>query len=127
MNTAFGYACFVVFLRLQLHYSVAVILSTIVGVFFNFKTIGRLVFQSRSNRRLLRFVACYVVVCGINLVGLRLFISIGVGPYWGGAALLLPLAMIAYFLQKRFVFPTSNGGDGNPSRGRPRETSLVPR
>lgn len=113
LNTAFGYGCFVVFLRLQLHYALAALFSTILGVLFNFRTIGWIVFRNRDNGLLLRFIGVYAAIYGINLLGLRLLIGIGVGPVLGGAVLLLPSALLAYFLQKRFVFAN---GVGRPGR-----------
>lgn len=48
MNAAFGYGCFAAFLYLGLHYSLALLLATILGVLFNFKSIGALVFGSKK-------------------------------------------------------------------------------
>lgn len=117
MNTVFGYVCFVVFLRLHLHYSLAALFSTILGVLFNFRTVGWIVFRNRDNRLLLRFIGVYAVVYGLNVLGLRLLSNLGVDPYWGGAALLLPAAMLSYFLLKRFVF--RNGQYGREQELRP--------
>lgn len=104
VNTAFGYACFALLLYLGMHYTLALLVSTLMGVLFNFKTTGRFVFNSHDNRRILQFVSVYAVVYGINLVGLGFLVRLGVSPYGGNAILLLPCAIITYLLQKRLVF-----------------------
>jgi len=104
LNTAFGYGCFALLLALHLHYSLAALFSTVLGVLFNFRTIGRIVFRNGSNRLLIRFVAVYLVGYGFNLLGLKLLMLAGVSPYWGGALLLLPSAVLSFFLLKKFVY-----------------------
>jgi len=55
-NTVFGYSIFMLFLYIGLHYSVAVLLSTIIGILFNFYMYGRVVFKSNSWELLGKFV-----------------------------------------------------------------------
>lgn len=113
LNTAFGYGCFALLVWLGVHYSAAALISTVLDVLFNFRTIGRLVFRSRENRLLWRFVGVYGVVYVGNLLGLRLGLLVGLDPYLSGAILLLPLALSSYYLQSRFVFPAA-GAQGLP-------------
>lgn len=104
MNSAFGYGCFALLLYLGLHYTAALLLATIVGVLFNFKSTGALVFGSRENRLIFRFIACYAVVYLVNITGIKIFSSQGVAPYISGAILIVPMAVLAFVLNKRFVF-----------------------
>jgi putative flippase GtrA len=104
INTLFGYGMFAFFLFLNLHYAIASLLSTIVGVLFNFKTTGRLVFQSNDNRLIVRFFAVYGMVYVLNVLLLKAFKWIGLDLYLSGAILILPLAIVSYLLNKRFVF-----------------------
>lgn len=104
VNTLFGYGCFALLLYLGLHYSVALSLGTIIGVLFNFKTTGYFVFKSKDNRPVLHFFAVYSIVFLVNLAGLKIFSSVGIDPYFGGALLVLPMAALAYILNKTFVF-----------------------
>lgn len=104
LNTAFGYGCFALLLLLGLHYSFALAISTALGVLFNFKSTGALVFGSRDNRLILRFVGTYVVVYFCNLLGIRLLVQAGLTPAVAGALLVLPAAVLAFALNKRFVF-----------------------
>lgn len=104
LNTAFGYGLFAIFLAISLHYSLALALATVLGVLFNFKTFGALVFRSHDNKRIFRFILVYVVVYSVNVAGIALLARIQISPFWGGAAMLLPCALLAFVLQKKFVF-----------------------
>jgi putative flippase GtrA len=104
LNALFGYGLFALLIFLGVHYAAAVLLSTIAGVLFNFKTTGRLVFGSGDNRLLLRFVAVYAVVYAVNVLLLKALLAAGIGPYAGGALLILPMAALAFILMKRLVF-----------------------
>lgn len=104
LNTLFGYGCFALLIYLGLHYTVAMFLATVFGVMFNFKSTGALVFGSKNNNLVFRFVGVYIVTYGINVVAMSVFTSLGISPYIGGAVLLLPMAMLSFILIKRFVF-----------------------
>ena len=104
LNAAFGYGCFAGFLYLGLHYSAALLLATILGVAFNFKSIGALVFGSKSNNLIFRFVAGYGVVYGANVAGIVALKLLGVDPYLAGMALIVPMALLSFVINNRFVF-----------------------
>jgi putative flippase GtrA len=113
VNTAFGYGVFALLILLNRHFRIcspeaelvlAPLISQICGILFNFKTTGTIVFRNRNNRLILRFFAVYSITYLLNYGLLRLFESLGIGRLVGGAILVLPLALLAYFLNKRFVF-----------------------
>ena len=104
VNSLFGYGCFALLLYVGLHYTLALFLATVFGVVFNFKSTGALVFGSHDNRLIFRFVGSYVVIYFLNVVAIQAFSHFGVGPYIGGAVLILPMAVLAYIFNKRFVF-----------------------
>jgi putative flippase GtrA len=104
VNTAVGYGLFAVFLFAGLHYSVAALCSTVLGVLFNFQTIGRIVFGSRDPSLVFRFVAVYVVVYLMNVVALRVLEANRAGVLAVQAVLVLPLAALSFVLHRRFVF-----------------------
>lgn len=107
LNTAFGYSLFALFIFLNIHYSLAVFLSTVLGVLFNFKTIGKLVFDSHDNSLIFRFIAVYVLLYLINISCLWFFkISGFENMYINGVVLLTPLAVVSFVLNKKFVFRT---------------------
>lgn len=104
LNTAVGYSLFAMFIYLKLHYSLAVLLSTVLGILFNFNTIGRLVFKSRDNTLIFRFFAVYGFTYLFNVAGLKVLSIFKFDMYVAGAALLLPMAVISYIFHKGFVF-----------------------
>ncbi|MGE5472456.1 MAG: GtrA family protein [Bacteroidota bacterium] len=104
VNSIFGYGIFAILLYAGLHYSLALLLATILGVLFNFKSTGSLVFGSHDNRLIFRFVGSYVVVYFFNYMGIEALSRLGVIPYIGGAILVLPMAVLAFLINKRFVF-----------------------
>jgi len=104
INTLVGYGCFALLMYMGLHYTVALFVATVFGVFFNFKSIGVGVFRSHNNYLVFRFVAIYAVVYLINIGGIKALSYVGLDPYIGGAVLLLPMAILAFILNKRFVF-----------------------
>lgn len=108
-NTLFGYGLFAFFLWLNFHYSVAVLLATVLGVVFNFFTIGRVVFGSQERHLFLRFIMVYGIVYLFNVLGLWIFEQNAVNLYLGGMMLIIPLAMISFLLNKYFVFNSNEG------------------
>jgi putative flippase GtrA len=104
LNTLFGYGVFALLLFLGLHYSVALLVATVLGVLFNFKTTGVIVFKNSSNRLILRFILVYGVVYGLNVLSVHTLKKLGMSGYVAGAVLLIPMAMVAYALNHLFVF-----------------------
>ncbi|MFM6404510.1 MAG: GtrA family protein, partial [Microcystis sp.] len=56
INTLFGYSVFALMICLGLDYRYSLLIATICGVLFNFKTIGGIVFKDQNNRLLARFI-----------------------------------------------------------------------
>ncbi|WP_354004863.1 GtrA family protein [Ramlibacter albus] len=104
VNTVFGYGCFWLLLYVGLHYSMALLIGTVLGVLFNFKTTGTLVFGSHDNRLIFRFVGSYVFTYFCNLAGLRVLVGAGFSPQVGGLLLILPMAAVSFVILRRFVF-----------------------
>lgn len=104
LNTAVGYSLFALFIFLNFHYTLAVLLGTILGVLFNFKTIGRLVFKSHDNALIFRFISVYVVTYVMNVFGLKFFDSYGVDMYLAGFLMIFPTTAVSFTLHKCFVF-----------------------
>lgn len=107
LNTAFGYGIFASMLWFGLHYTLASFLSTILGILFNFKTTGVIVFDSHNNLLILKFFAVYGITYVLGVFGLYLFSLLRVSPYISGALLILPMACASFILNKKFVFETS--------------------
>ena len=104
LNTVFGYSLFAFLTWLGLTYPVAIGLATLGGVAFNFQSTGRLVFSGAPWSRMGRFTGVYAVIYGLNVAGVALLLEAGLNVYAANALVILPLALVAYVLQQKFVF-----------------------
>jgi putative flippase GtrA len=104
LNTAFGYLMYALLLWMGLNYATAAGIGTILGVLFNFKSIGSLVFGSENNRLMFRFIGVYTLVYLVNLLGLWALTANGFSAYSAGLVTLAPAAILAFTLNKKFVF-----------------------
>ena len=104
LNTAFGYGVFVACLWMGIHYALAGAISTALGVLFNFKTTGRLVFSHRGNRKLPYFVAVYATLYLVNTLAIGVMLTFGIPEWLGALILIVPSAILSYILNRQFVF-----------------------
>ena len=127
LNTAFGYFIFLFLIWIGLHYSIALLVSQIIGVLFNYKTTGYLVFQNKTNKLIIKFFIVYGLLYLLNVLELYLLNGSGLYEYLlssdslkfiynlpinpnklgdaiGQAMVLVPNAIIGFFLNKIFVF-----------------------
>jgi len=108
INTIFGYSVFAILIILRLDYQYALLIATICGVMFNFKTIGTLVFKTKNNELIFRFIGVYCVIYILNVELIKIFNSFGINILLSQAMLVLPFAVISYVLNKKFVFNVNN-------------------
>lgn len=104
LNTVFGYSLFVALTYIGVGYPIAIGLATVGGVLFNFQSVGRLVFGGAPRSRFWRFVGVYCVVYLVNLGGVRVILGLGINVYIANAIMLIPLSLVAFILNRRFVF-----------------------
>ena len=104
LNTVFGYLVFAGLTRLGWRDVFAVPAATVAGVAFNFMTYGKLVFQSLEARSLPRFLLGYLGLYACNVGGLRVLARVGLDAYKAQAVLVIPLAMLSYVYNDRWVF-----------------------
>lgn len=104
LNTVFAYTVYSLFLFLGFHYAVAAVCSTVLGVLFNFKTTGTIVFKNSDNSLIFKFIGVYCITCSVNVVFLKILNHFGFNMYLAGAVLVLPIALLSYILMKKLVF-----------------------
>lgn len=104
MNTAFGYFIYALFLTLHASHNIALTIQYILGVLWNFKTTGVIVFKNRDNTRIVRFFLSYVFTYSINLVCLNALVALDVNKYLAQAIMVLPIAVLSFLIFKKFVF-----------------------
>jgi len=104
INTLFGYSLYALFIYIGFDYKYAVFFSTVLGILFNFKTIGRFVFESHDNLLILKFFGVYVVIYIVNISLIKGFLLLGTSYYLAGFVALFPCAILSFILNKKFVF-----------------------
>ena len=104
INTLFGYGVYSLLIVFGLHYSISLFIATAIGVLFNFKTTGIFVFKNKDNWLIIRFIAVYAVVYCVNVLAISGLKKVGANEYTAGAIMLLPVAVLSYFLNSLFVF-----------------------
>jgi len=104
LNTAFGYVIFAAGILAGLPSGLALAIAMVIGVIFNFFTLGRLVFDSRDPTRLPRFVGVYALTYVVNLMLLRLWEAAGVGPLLAQLACLPVTVSLTFVLMRFLVF-----------------------
>lgn len=111
LNTIFGYIVFALSIYFGVHYSIAIIISNVAGTLFNFKTTGVLVFESHENSLIVKFFGVYVIIYFLNLLGLMALHHDVASRYIGQAILAFPLALVSFYLNRKFVFNSPEGHD----------------
>jgi putative flippase GtrA len=126
LNTVFGYGLFALLVLIGLHYTIAGLVATVLGVLFNFKSIGLLVFKTNRNVVVFKFIGVYGINYVISILLLTVLEQSGIDAFLGkelfqitnlliitapranacigGAILIVPMGLLAYALNHRFVF-----------------------
>lgn len=104
INTLFGYSCYASFIFLGMSYPLALLCSTILGVLFNFKTIGSLVFKNSNNLLIFKFIAVYLCIYLFNISLVSLLKATNINLYIAGLIAVLPSALMSFVLNKMWVF-----------------------
>lgn len=106
INTLFGYSMFAIFTFIGFEYHRAILFSTILGVIFNYKTIGKLVFNHHHFHMIivLKFVFAYGLSYFLNTRGVSLVLRFIDNTYIAGGIVILPVSVAIYLLNKFFVF-----------------------
>ena len=104
VNTLFGFAVYSLLIAAGMAVWLALLVSMLMGTMFNFFTTGGYVFQKLSLARFPRFILCYLLVYFVNLKLIELILSLLSNKILAQAILVLPMAMLSYFLMARFVF-----------------------
>ena len=104
INTAAGFLIFAVLIWMAVPVVLALLAANTVGVFLNFQTIGRIVFQRAEWSLLLRFSGVYVSIFLLNWFILSQLVRLGVGTILAQALLSPFLALCSFFAHKYLVF-----------------------
>ena len=106
LNTLVGYGLYAGFILLGIPYLIALLLSTILGVIFNYFSTGRLVFKSTGGLPIfIRFITAYIIVYFINATELNALIKhFLIDPYTGQAICVPTSVILSWILMNYWVF-----------------------
>ena len=103
LNTLFSYVLYAILVTIGFKANPALFLQYIIGVLWNFKTTGSLVFKNHNNKLIFKFVACYVFTFILNSILLKILTSY-FNAYISQAILVFPIAMVSFVIMKFWVF-----------------------
>lgn len=105
VNAVFAYSVYCLFIFVGFHYTLAVFLSTVIGICFSFKTMGRFVFNNTDNKLIFKFFAVYGLCYFLNIGILRLLTGSGLhNLYLAGLISSGLVAAVSFCLNKWVVF-----------------------
>jgi len=104
LNTFFGYSIYALLIFSGLSYIYSILISTIAGIIFNFKTISKFVFGSSDNSLIKKFILVYVFGLIMNIFLIKLFNFFNLNFYIAGFLSIIAVAVISFVLMKFFVF-----------------------
>ena len=103
LNTLFSYTIYAILITFGLVPNLALFFQYILGVLWNFKTTGIIVFKNHSNRLIFKFVASYIFTFIINSVMLKILLNY-LNEYLAQAILIPPVAILSFVIFKFWVF-----------------------
>jgi putative flippase GtrA len=104
INTLFGFTVYGLGIISGAPVWLALLIGMLAGTVFNFFTTGGYAFRQLSVARYPRFVACYFLVYGTNLVLFEVLSGWISNKLIIQALLSIPLALLSYVLLSRLVF-----------------------
>ena len=103
INTAFAYALYSCFIFIGLHYTLAVLFSTMIGIYFSFNTLGYFVFDNPNHKLLGKFVLVYGGCYFVNIGFLKLLLVLGLHNLYLAGLLSQGLTACVSFCLNKFV------------------------
>lgn len=103
LNTLFSYFLYAAFVTVGMKANVALFFQYIIGVLWNFKTTGTIVFKNNDNKLVFKFILSYIFTFFINSVLLAILNKF-LNDYLAQAILILPIALISFIIFKKWVF-----------------------
>ena len=104
VNTAFGYLVFALVYIATKSYQLGIAIATLIGITFNFFSIGTLVFENRRPSAFVPFAVVYGVACVTNIGVVDRLVAVGLRPLIAQLVALPPIVLLSYTLNDRFVF-----------------------
>ena len=109
LNTVFGYSIYAALVYVGIHYSLALLIATILGVIFNYFSFGRILFQGRGGLIILgKFVTAYGAVYFFNVFFLGILTNnVEISPYVAQVICVFPTIFLNWLLMNYYVYKRS--------------------
>jgi putative flippase GtrA len=105
INTIFGYSVFYFLLKASSNLFLSSLLAHLLGILFNFKSIGLHVFHHKDNRLIIKFFYVYAFTFLLNFSCILLLDNFFKFEYYMGAAIMtIPISLLSFFLNSVYVF-----------------------
>ena len=98
INAVFGYSVYALLIVAGLAPQLALMISVVVGIIWNYFTTARYVFGQRGFRRFPAYLLSYAAIYGMNAGALQIALGAGLTPLLAQAVLLPFMALSAYIL-----------------------------
>lgn len=105
LNTAFGYAVFLVVILLGAPPQLALVLQFCLGCLWNYFMHARLVFEHDGYRQMPLYLLAYGAIYGVNALALAAIMAAGTTPLMAQAILTPLIAVLSYFLISKILKP----------------------
>lgn len=104
VNTFLGFLLFAALIYFGMNYIVACLVITIIGIFFNFATMGKIVFHNSNPLLIFRYILMNIVNYLLSVLFLKLFSYSINDMYVNGAIVTILMAGYTYYVSKYYVF-----------------------
>lgn len=110
INTIFYYAIYSALIYINIDYKFSVLIATLVGVFFSFKTFGKYVFNNSNKWLLYKFFLVYIILYISNISLISIMQSKFNNYYISGFIATICCAILSFILNKGYVFNEKKEG-----------------
>ncbi len=104
INTIFYYAIYSALIYIDIDYKLSVLIATMIGVFFSFKTFGKYVFNNSDKMLLYKFFLVYIILYISNILLISIMQSTLHNYYISGLIATVCCAVLSFILNKWYVF-----------------------
>ena len=104
INTLISYIIYAALIYVGFVYWLAVIFCYILGLIVNYKTIKLIAFSDSRKQSFSNFCLIFFGTCILNITSLKVLIELGVNQYLAAWIVVIPVSLLSYLLNKKFVF-----------------------
>lgn len=109
VNTIFYYTLYAIFIYMGFEYYLAVILATVLGILFSFKTFSKLVFNNSDNKLIFKFILVYGFNIVLNICIIKVYVYLyNDNLYIAGLIATMLVAINSFIFNKFYVFRRDN-------------------